>query len=194
MEGRFNYMSPVQLKQVIDAIPELKIRKWYDFDIEYLFKNCYWLALRPVEGIMLKKEDFNLQEKQCFLGHTKTVQQDYAPIPDPYLSELLQYLDRKKVGRLLPGLSYNTFYVWLKRLGNLCDIPAWTTLQSETGEKTVGHIFRKSLGKDMLIGTHGKKFEIPIISKQLRHAKVSTTMDHYLKSSIEAVKESWTDI
>jgi integrase len=77
----------------------------------------------------------------------------------------------------------------------MLDIPSWVTLQSETGEKTVGHIFRKSIGKDMLNGVHlnkdGKKFEIPIISKQLRHSKPSITVDSYLKSTIEAVLDQW---
>lgn len=187
-------MSPKQLDLVIQHIPDLGIRKWYDRDIAQLFKNLYWIALRPVEGIMLKKEDFNLLEKHVYLGQTKTTKQDYAPIPDPYIPELSRYLSTKEPDRLLPGLTYKTFYPWLKRLGEICNIPAWTTPQSESGEKTVGHIFRKSLGKDMMIGTHGKKFEIPIISKQLRHSKPSITIDHYLKSSIEAVKESWSDV
>lgn len=193
MEGRFNYMPPSQLQLVIDEIPNLGIRKWKDYDVEYLFKNLYWMALRPTEGIKLKKEDFNLTEKQCYLGQTKTIQQDYAPIPDPYIPELSRYLEQKEPGRFLKGLEYKPFYYWLKRLGKLCNIPAWTTPQKETGEKTMGHIFRKSLGKDMRIGTHGKKFEIEVISRQLRHSKPSITMDSYLKLSIEAVKEAWAE-
>ncbi len=197
MEAQFNYMSPGQLEQVISAIPELKIRKWIDYDIGYLFKNSYWLALRPVEAINLKKEDFDLLNKQCFLGQTKTIKYDYAPIPDPYLKELSRYLEQKEEGKLLPGLSYHTYYSWLKRLGKLCDVKAWTEPQKDTGEKTVGHIFRKSIGKDMLYGNvpsnPGKKFEIPIISKQLRHKKPETTLNSYLKAGIESVKEAWTD-
>lgn len=191
MQSRFNYMNPEQLDLVIQHIPDLGIRKWYDRDIAQLFKNLYWLALRPVEGIMLKKEDFNLSEKEVYLGKTKTRKQDFAAIPPPYIPELSRYLSTKKPDRLLPGLTYKTFYPWLKRLGEICDIPAWTTPASETGEKTVGHIFRKSLGKDMEIGTHGKKFKYPVISKQLRHKKVSTTIDSYLKLGIESVKEEW---
>ena len=194
MEGTVNYLSPSQLEDVIHHIPDLKIRKWYDIDVEYLFRNLYWMALRPIEGIRLKKEDFNLNERQVFLGRTKTVKYDFSPIPPPYLIDLKRYLDRKEKGRLLPDLVYNTFFTWVIRLGKICDIPAWTTPQSETGEKTKGHIFRKSMGKDMMIGTHGKKFDYVIISKQLRHAKPSTTIDSYLKASIEAVKESWTEI
>jgi len=80
MEGRFNYMSPDQLQIVIDTIPDLGIRRWLDYDVEYLFKNLYWMALRPAEGIRLKKEDFNLLEKQCYLGKTTTIKQDFVPI------------------------------------------------------------------------------------------------------------------
>ncbi len=188
-------MSPDQLEEVISAIPELKIRKWYDYDVEYLFRNMYWLALRPIEAIMLKKEDFKLSSKQVFLGKTKTNDYDFASIPPPYLHKLEMYLARKEDGRLLDKLTYKTFYLWLGRLGKICDVDAWTIPQKDTHEKTMGHIFRKSIGKDMLYGVvrskSGKKFEIPIISKQLRHAKPSTTIDSYLKASIEQVKEAW---
>ena len=191
MQSKFNYMNPEDFARVIVSIPLLKIRKWFDKDIEMLLKICYWCALRPGEGIGLEKEDFNLVEREVYLGQTKTTKQDKAPIPQLFISELQAWLDTKNPGKLFPELTYDTAYVWFKRLGRILDIDAWTMPQSETGEKTVGHIFRKSLGKDMLDGTHGKKFAIPIISKQLRHKKPSITIDHYLKASIEAVKEEW---
>ena len=196
MEAQFNYMSPGQLEQVISAIPELKIRKWNNLDVEYLFKNSYWMALRANEAMRLKKEDFNFKRKQVFLGKTKTVNFDFASIPDPYIPELTKYLEQKEPGLLMGKhiLEYDTYYLWLKRLGKLCDVEAWT---EASDEKTVTHIFRKSIGKDMLYGVlksrTGKKFEIPIISKQLRHSSVSTTQDHYLKAGIEQVKQAWTD-
>ncbi len=47
----------------------------------------------------------------------------------------------------------------------------------------------------MLTGVHRtkgrKKFEIPIISKQLKHSKPSITVDSYLKSTIETVLDQW---
>ena len=187
-------MNREQFDYVILAIPELNIRKWFDYDIEYLFKNLYWLALRPIEGIKLKKEDFNFNEKQVYLGKTKTNPQDYAVIPSMYLQELYRYIDKKDPGQLLDKLTYDTFYRWLVKLGKILDIPAWTTPQSETREKTKGHIFRKSLGKDMMQGSLGKKYPIDIISRQLRHSKPSITIDHYLKASGEAVKEAWYSV
>ena len=162
-----------------------------DKDVEMLFKICYWCGLRPSEGIGLKKEDFNLVERDVYLGKTKTAKQDRAPIPQRFVPELEAYLGTKESGPLFPGLTYDTAYPWFKRLGKLLDIVAWIMPQSETGEKTVGHIFRKSLGKDMSRGTYGKKFSPSIVSKQLRHSKPSITIDHYLKESIEAVKEEW---
>ena len=195
MRSTSNYLNPDDFKRVIDEIPRLGIRKWMDDDIEMLFNILYWCALRPNEGIRLKKEDFDLESRKIYLGNTKTRINDVAPIPMIFIPELQTYLYTKDEGRLLPGLTYNTFYPWLKKLGKALDIPSWVTLQSETGEKTVGHIFRKSIGKDMLTGVHrtrdGKKFEIPIISKQLRHSKPSITVDSYLKSSIEAVLDQW---
>ena len=188
-------MNQEDFQRVIDEVPNLYIRKWVDDDIQMLFRILYWCALRPIEGIKLSKEDFDLESRKIYLGKTKTHINDVAPIPAIFIPELESYLYSKDEGRLFPGLSYNTFYPWLKKLGKKLDIPSWVTLQSETGEKTVGHIFRKSIGKDMLTGVHrtkdGKKFEIPIISKQLRHSKPSITVDSYLKSSIEAVLDQW---
>ena len=190
-----NYMNQQDFDKVLDAIPTLSIRKWYDNDVRMLFKILYWCALRPIEGIKLSKEDFDLESRKIDLGNTKTKINDKAPIPRVFVPELETYLTNKGNGRLFDGLTYDTFYHWLKRLGKSLDISAWTTHQSETGEKTVGHIFRKSIGKDMLTGIHrnkdGKKFEIPIISKQLRHSKPSITIDSYLKSTIEAVLDEW---
>jgi integrase len=195
MRSTNNYLNQEDFQRVIDEVPNLYIRKWVDDDIQMLFRILYWCALRPIEGIKLSKEDFDLESRKIYLGKTKTHINDVAPIPAIFIPELESYLYSKDEGRLFPGLSYNTFYPWLKKLGKKLDIPSWVTLQSETGEKTVGHIFRKSIGKDMLTGVHrtkdGKKFEIPIISKQLRHSKPSITVDSYLKSSIEAVLDQW---
>lgn len=188
-------MNQDDFAKVLDEIPTLSIRKWYDEDIRMLFKLLYWCALRPIEGIRLKKEDFDLEYRVVNLGKTKTKNNDKAMIPRVFVPELEVYLTNKENGRLFDGLTYNTFYPWLKKLGKKLQIPAWTTHQSLTGEKTVGHIFRKSIGKDMLTGVHrnnkGEKFEIPIISKQLRHSKPSITIDSYLKSTIEAVLDEW---
>lgn len=193
MKSKFNYINQEDFNRILAAIPTLMIRKWQDNDIVYLFKIAYWCALRPDEVIYLEKEDFNLEDAEIDLGKTKTKSIDFAPIPRPFIPELQAYLDTKPEGRLLPGLTYNTVYPWLIKLGKLLNIEAWTTPQSISGEKTKGHIFRKSIGKDMLYGVHGKAVQdIAIISKQLRHKKPSMTMDHYLNANIESVKEAWS--
>lgn len=192
MRDKPNYMSPDTFDAAIDSIPELKIRKWDDGDVQMLFKILYFCALRPMEGITRSKEDFDIENREIALGKTKTKKMDYAPIPKIFIPELTRYLNRKGTGRLLPGLEYDTFYRWLKRLGKMLDIPAWTTRQEEVGEKICGHIFRKSVGKDMLNGMYGDAAKsIPVISKQMRHAKPSMTIDYYLKAGIEQVKEAW---
>ncbi len=192
MKDKNNYISPEKMQQAIDTIPALKIRKWIDHDVEMLFKILYFCGLRPSEGINLSKEQFDLEERMIYLGQTKTKKNDRAVIPLIFVPELYEYLKTKKPGRFLPGLTYDTSYRWFKKLGVLCEIPAWTTDQSISGEKTVGHIFRKSLGKDMLSGKYGDKAkEIPVISKQLRHAKPSMTVDHYLKADLDTVLEAW---
>ena len=192
MEDKINYISQDTMREAIEYVPVLGIRKWKDEDITMLFKILYYCALRPSEGIYLKKESFNLKDREIYLGKTKTKRNDSAPIPRIFVDELANYLILKDNGRLFPDLKYNTFYKWLKRIGKNLDITAWQISERDSGEKTVGHIFRKSVGKDMLSGVYGEKAkEIPIISKQLRHSNVATTMNHYLKAEIEAVKEAW---
>lgn len=75
-------------------------------------------------------------------------------------------------------------------MGKALNILAWTTPESISGEKTKGHIFRKTFGKDMYLGEHGEGTKnIFVISKHMRHKDVATTMNHYLKLDGEAVKE-----
>jgi len=187
LESTENYMNPEQFKIVLDAIPKLKIRKWFDYDVVMLFKIQYECALRPIEGIKLSKEDFNIKDRIIYLGKTKTSKGDKVVIPKNFTYELENYLVEKDNGRLFKDLTYNTYFRWIIRLGEILNIKAWTTPESESGEKTKGHIFRKSKGKDLLkeIGLN----ELDIISKHLRHSKPSITFDSYLKASTEAVKQ-----
>lgn len=190
MRAKSNYLDPETFGLCIKTVPQLKIRKWKDEDvIMVVFEIPYWLGLRMGESIRLSVEDFDLDSKECYLGRTKTHKEDYAPIPGDFIPKLSLYL-QGKTGELLPGCSYQVVYYWLKRLGRMLDIPALTTPQSVTGEKTVTHIFRKSIGKDMLYGVHGSKAPLNVVSKQLRHNDLVTT-SKYLKVGIEDVKDWW---
>lgn len=193
MDSTNNYMNQNDIKRIIDTIPELNIRKWDDKDVRFLFKILYYCALRPMEGIMLEKSDFNFNDRYIKLGKTKTDPNAKAVIPMIFVDDLKVYLSAKEEGRLLPNLTYITFYLWLKRLGKMCNIEAWTTPQNVTKEKTVGHIFRKSIGKAFVYGeiraNNGELVHITVISKHMRHKSVSMTNDVYLKVTQEAVKQ-----
>ena len=194
VKPRNNYMPPEQFAQVLEAIPNLKIRKWKDEDIQMLLKCCYWFELRFGECVRLKAEDFDLDVNEVLLGKTKTGKNDKAMIPAPFKTELTIWLSDKK-GDLFPGLTYGTAIKWIERLGKQLNIIAWTTPQSESGEKTKTHIFRKSIGKDMLLGTYGRKAALSVISKGLRHKgrnPLATTI-HYLKVDGEEVKDYWEE-
>ena len=192
MQDKVNYISPETFQRIQDYIPQLGIRKWKDEDVAMLFKILYFCALRPSEGIFLKKESFNLIDREIYLGKTKTKKADVAHIPSLFVNELGHWLETKTSGRLFDGLSYNTAWHWVSRTGKALDIQAWLVPETESSEKTKLHIFRKSVGKDMLSGMYGEKASaIPVISKQLRHAKPSMTVDHYLKATLETVKEAW---
>lgn len=192
MNAQANYMPPEQFNQVLAAIPRLKIRKWKDEDIQMLFKILYWCALRFNEGVRLKVEDFDLLTNQIYLGKTKTNKEDYAPIPPSFKPELAVFLVGK-TGPLFPGLTYKTAIWWIKRLGEMLEIRAWTTPQLISGEKTKTHIFRKSIAKDLLYGTYGAEAPLNIISKHLRHKgdNALAMTSHYIKADLQTVKDWW---
>lgn len=188
-------MPPEQMEQVLQAIPSLHIRKWKDEDIQMLFRICYWCALRIGECIRLKAEDFDLDIAKLYLGDTKANTNDDTAIPKFFIPELAIWLEGK-TGPLFPGLTYGTCIPWLKRLGKQLNILAWTKPQSVTREKTMTHIFRKSIGKDQLYGTYGTKAPLPTISKTLRHKgrnPLASTI-HYLKASSDDVSNYWDDV
>lgn len=193
MEDADNYISLPTFERILETIPALKIRKWMDEDVQFLFKIMYYSALRPTEAINLSKEDFDLKNRIIYLGKTKTKKTgDKAPIPRIFVDELGEYLQRKETGRLLPELKYDTMYKWMKRLGTMANVPAWIIPQSKSGEKTVGHGLRKSVGKHMFEGIYGDDNKsAAVIAGLMRHGKPSMTFDHYLNLKIETVKESW---
>ena len=183
-------MSKEDFDRVLSAIPGLGIRKWDDEDVQMLFKILYWSALRFNEGLKLSFEDLDIGRAEWRLGKTKTEKYGVAVIGNPFIEELIDWAVSKGPGRFFPGLSYNTAVRWLYKLGVELNIPSWVIPQSESGEKTLSHIFRKSLAKDMMMGTYGKKADIGIVAKQLRHGNIATT-EKYLKASNEAVKDFW---
>lgn len=190
LEAQANYIDPKQFEEIISSIPVLQIRKWKDRDVEFLFRISYWCGLRMKEASKLLKEDFDLLVEEVFLGTTKGKKNQSAVIPTIFIPQLKNYLDTKQNGRLMPDCNPQIVRIWCKKLGELLNIPAWVTPQSETGEKTLTHIFRKSIGKDMLYGTHGKIAPLNIVQRQLRHTSIETT-SRYLQVHGEDVKKFW---
>lgn len=189
MRASYNYIPPQQFDQIIDAIPTLKIRKWRDEDIQMLFKIAYWCGLRINEAMNRKAEDFDLDLRYVYLGITKTKKADKGTIAEAFMPELRQWL-QGRTGVLFPGINYPIVYNWTVRLGKLLGIEAWLEPQSKTGEKTKTHIFRKSVGKDMIYGTvDGNKQPLNIVQKKLRHSSLDMT-SNYLKVGAEDVKSA----
>ena len=189
-------MPPEQFNQVIEAIPSLHIRKWKDYEVQMLFKCAYWLALRIDEAYNLEKKNFDFEIDEIWLGHTKTELTATVKIPKPFKFELMEFIQSREDGKIFPGMNYQTTIFWIRRLGKMLNILAWTTPQSETGEKTKTHIFRKSIGKDLINGVYGKKATIPFVSETLRHHgrnPLAMTMK-YLKVGGEDIKDYWDDV
>lgn len=193
MKSTKNYMSQEDFNRVIETIPQLGIKVISNEDAVMLFKILYWAALRFEEGCRLKFEDIDLERREIALGKTKTEKQGVAVIGTPIMDELTEWLATKKPGRLFEGLTYNTAIRWIYRLGEMLEIEAWIKSESEIGEKTKSHIFRKSIGKDMMNGTHNdRRAPINTISRQLRHKDTKTT-EKYINVENAEVKDYWGD-
>jgi len=176
----------------MEYIKELELRNWEPKQVQMLFKVAYWCGLRMIEARNLKIDKIDLMRRRVYLGDTKTKKNDYRPIPVPFIPELSAYIRNKSGTFINPVPHRKTIEMWCKKIGTACGIEAWTIDQSETHEKTKGHIFRKSIGKDMLYGTHGKKAQITMISQQLGHSNTITTLK-YLRESDQAVQDYWSN-
>lgn len=198
MKGGENYITPAERQALQDFVPLLRPRKWRVADIQFAFRLAYSCGLRMAEVPDRRASDFDWQSRQVYLGRTKT-RANYAPIPDRDVAWMqLFWEEREKMpGRggtaLLPGCSVKRIYRWLKKAGDELDIPALTTPQEISGEKAVCHIFRKSLGKDMLEGTFGKKAPISVVQAQLRHSNPNMT-GRYLRRGTAAAQDYWEDV
>lgn len=177
-----NYITPEKFKQILDYCDKLKLHKLTSKDVKMIFKIAYYSGLRVNEVLKLYKKDFDLNLLEINLGNTKTEQRGLASFPSSFSTELKEYLDTRNNDLLFP-ISRQQAYNYLMIIGKALNITALITPQTETHEKTKTHIFRKSVGKDMLY----KKAPLNIIQRKLRHNNINTTSD-YLKIKLNDVK------
>ena len=191
MRASVNYMPPEQFADLIGAIPTLGIRKWKNTDVVMLFKICYWCGLRINEALRLQVSDFDIDMRRVYLGMTKTKKGDKATIPETFVSELRAWLLTRE-NELFRGMNYAIVYNWLIRLGKQLGIKALTTPQKVTGEKTKTHIFRKSVGKDMVYGTRdGKRQPLNVVQKKLRHTTLDMTTRYLQVEDEDVASAGW---
>ena len=186
-----------QLKENVNYLPNekfdlillyvtnnLKSKKLKSIDIQMIFKIAYHAGLRINEVLKLSKLSFNFNLLQIELGKTKTKSHDLATFPNSFSLELQDYLfnDRSLILKsdLLFPISRQTVYTWIMQIGKDLQIPAWTTPQTESGEKTKTHLFRKSIAKNMLY----KKAPLNVIMNKLRHTNLATTSDYLKKVAL----------
>ena len=174
MKPRTNYMPPEEFKKLEDHILKQQFRGFKPWDIVMLFRLCYECGLRINEALKLDVNDFEFDTQLIQLGTTKTHDNDSATIPPKFAKSLRLYIDTKR-GRIW-SLTRQAVFQWLKKWGVELDIPSLSTPQTQTHEKTVSHIFRKSKGKDMLYADAPLNY----VMQKLRHTNLKTTTS-YLK-------------
>ena len=183
-------MTPDSFQAVLKYVQDnLKIRRLENIDIQMIFKIAYFAGLRINEVLDLKKDSFDLDLLQIKLGQTKTKKHDIASFPEKFKDELQEYLSTERAvlprNQLLFPVSRQSAYKWIMKIGQDLEISAWTTPQSESGEKTKTHLFRKSIGKDMI----KKGAPLNVIMNKLRHNNLATTSE-YLKLNLSDV-QTW---
>lgn len=184
-------MTPEEFNNFLSAISEINTRLAEPQDLVFFFKIMYWCGLRIREALKIKAEDIDLEKRIIYLGTTKTRKNDIATIPVIFLKELALWLYDKPDGLLWPDLNYHIVYHWLKQIGNQKGIKAFTTPQSETGEKTMTHIFRKSIAKALLYGEYGQKQPVSLIMQKLRHENIETTTKYLRMQSLDVINAGW---
>ena len=188
LSDNVNYMTPDKFKEVLEECKNLHVRKLDNIDIQFIFKIAYYAGLRINEVLKLSKSSFDFNLLQIKLGQTKTKKHDIASFPEKFSDELKEYIATRKnlsPNEFLFPISRQTAYTWIMHLGVKLDVPSWVTPQSESGEKTKTHIFRKSIGKDMI----KKGAPLNVIMNKLRHNNLATTSE-YLKLNLSDV-QTW---
>jgi len=188
LEDNTNYISPEMFQSIIDYCHKLPLYTCLPLDVQMIFKIAYHGGLRVNEVLNLRKKNIHFDVLEIELGKTKTEERGLASIPPGFVDELKEYLKGKDDVELLFPVSRQTAYKWLMKIGEALNIAALTTPQTETHEKTKTHIFRKSIGKDMLY----KKAPLNIIQRKLRHNNINTTSE-YLKIKLNDVKNWESD-
>lgn len=195
MKTTHNYLSFEDLPRIEEKLKTYDLRAYTVQDIMFLFHCCYFLGFRISEALALQWKDIDLDEKKLLLRKTKTKKFVELYIPPQLLEKFLPFyqyhtIEYPEEANVFPTIRYRTLVFLLKKLGNDLKLNCWTESQKDTGEKTISHIFRKSIGKDMLLGRFGKKAELPLVQQKLRHESLTTT-SKYLKSNIQNEEEFW---
>ena len=185
-----NYITPKQFKELLEHVPDLKSRKWPSSNIRICYYLAYACALRISEALQVRGRNFDWGRGELYLGKTKT-KSNFVAVP-PWARGRLQgfFSEWGDDDPILPGCSRQTVYRWLLKAGQDLDIEALATEQVTSGEKSITHVFRKSLAKDMLWGRWGRKANIAEVQAQLRHENPIIT-GKYLRLGYEGAAEFW---
>ena len=197
MQSTNNYINPVDFERILSHLGGVNMRSYTKDDIKFLFELCYWCGLRVSEALSLEWKNVNIDDSKITLEKTKTDKNVEIFMPPKIVllcEEFYGYCARThgyEEVKLFPTVKYHALRNLIHKIGKDLSISAWTKdNQKRTGEKTLSHIFRKSIAKDMIRGEFGKKADIVTVSRKLRHRSLSVTQS-YLKVDSDIESEFW---
>jgi len=157
MSEQDNYISPSGLVLFLDAIPKLSC--YYGnfqkpplaaFQLQLLFKLCYYCALRISEALNLEKRDFDLEHKTLRIRNAKTGKgkTQKTSIAPPIIKDLKSYFSLHSVDQLFK-CSRQTAWKYAKEAGEIAGLKIYDELEERSIAGVYTHIFRKSYAKFM---------------------------------------------
>ena len=193
MKAYYSYVTPEQMETLWSAAAQHPMRKGRQGeDLVLLIRVAYYCALRMSEALGVRVMDIDCEKKVLRLGKAKTDTGAQVYMPPELLPHMVEWTKRyaSTPERYIMGnttVPMTTMSVWLKALGEKCNIAALTTSSKKSGEKTLTHAFRKSWAKE-LYWERGVRIEL--VRDILRHDKTSVTQ-LYLKLPSRAVKDMY---
>ena len=196
-ESEYDYVNAADRKRFTAGLVEHLAGKYPARDVRLLIDMMYWGGLRVSEALAITARQMDTGAGTLRLYHTKTAESESVPMFPALRRAVVAWRTGMAPDRtiLRPVPRRTTVVAWHKTVGARLGLEFATEPQGKrhrmedgkmvklrrstgTGQKTVTHIWRKSIGKDMLSGFDGecRPADIEEVRSMLRHSDIRTTI------------------